>query len=216
MSKKSLPQGGCVSSPRDRDPEIVHSPGCVIHDTEIESESSPESVHSRLLVLTGDGKGKTSSASGMLLRAVGHGHRAILVRFLKVRPSGEVAVLGRVGVEVAGGGRGFLPSNPDSDAFARHAQAAREAWNDAEAILGAIEGPALVVLDEICTAMSKGALEQDAVRMVLEKPRDGIAVVCTGRGAPRWLCELADTVSEVVCRKHAYQVGIPATKGVEL
>lgn len=216
MSKVLLPRSGCVLSPVGGAPEIVQDSGAAIHDEETGSETSPESVHSRLLVLTGDGKGKTSSASGMLLRAVGHGHRAVLVRFLKARPSGEVAVLGRVGVEIAGGGRGFLPSNPESDAFARHAQAAREAWNDAEAILGAIEGPALVVLDEICTAMSKGALEQDVVRAVLQSPGNGVAVVCTGRGAPRWLCELADTVSEVICRKHAYQAGIPATKGVEL
>jgi len=176
----------------------------------------PESAHSRLLVLTGDGKGKTSSASGMLLRAVGHGHRAVLARFLKARPSGEVAVLERVGVEVVGGGRGFLPANSASEAFARHARTADQAWSDAASILRSIEGPALVVLDEICTAMSRGALDHDRVREVLQEPREGVAVVCTGRVAPRWLCELADTVSEVVCRKHAYQAGIPATKGVEL
>jgi len=171
---------------------------------------------SRLLVLTGDGKGKTTSAAGMLLRAIGHGQRAALVRFIKSRPSGEVAVLERLGVELAGGGRGFLPANKDSDAFAQHAAAARAAWDDTEQILTNIGVPALLVLDEICIALGKGLLPEAPVRKRLASLPSGVSVVCTGREAPAWLCELADTVSEVSCQKHAYRQGIPATEGIEL
>jgi cob(I)alamin adenosyltransferase len=171
---------------------------------------------SRLLVLTGDGKGKTTSAAGMLLRAVGHGQRAALVRFVKSRPSGEVAVLERLGVELAGGGHGFLPANKESSAFAQHAAAARVAWDAAEQILSNIEAPALVVLDEICIALGKGLLEEAPVRTRLSSLPPGVSAVCTGRDAPEWLCGLADTVSEVSCQKHAYRQGIPATEGIEL
>lgn len=172
--------------------------------------------HPRLIVLTGDGKGKTSSAAGMLLRAVGHGHAAFLVRFLKARPSGEVDVLRGLGVHVAGGGRGFLPRNDASQAFARHVDAAKDAWDDVERILASCEASSVVVLDELCVALAKDVLDHESVRKLLSKRRPGVSVVCTGRGAPGWLLDMADTVSEVVCRKHAFQNGVPATNGVEL
>lgn len=170
----------------------------------------------RLLVLTGDGKGKTSSGAGMLLRAVGHGQTAVLARFVKARPSAEVEVLDRLGVQVVGGGKGFLPRDERSGAFQKHAQAASEAWAAAESVLASVRAPALVVLDEICYALAKGVLEENAVRKRLSVRRRGVSVVCTGRGAPDWLCALADTVSEVGCAKHGYADGVPATRGVEL
>lgn len=170
----------------------------------------------RLLVLTGEGKGKTSSGAGMLLRAVGHGQTAVLARFVKARPSAEVEVLDRLGVRVVGGGKGFLPRDERSSAFQRHARAASEAWVAAESVLASVQAPALVVLDEICYALAKGVLAEDAVRKALSVRRPGVSVVCTGRGAPDWLRTLADTVSEVGCVKHGYADGIPATRGVEL
>lgn len=182
----------------------------------IPSRSAGNADPSRLLVLTGDGKGKTSSGAGMLLRALGHGQEAVLVRFLKARPSAEVEVLRGLGVDIHGGGRGFLPRDTASGAYARHGEAAREAWAEAERILYSVPGPALVVLDELCHALSKELLDADAVRGALADRRPGISVVCTGRGAPEWLRALADTVSEIECRRHAYQAGIPATMGIEL
>ena len=207
--------GGAAEIVSDRD--LLRAGGLLSERRTLgQNPSSTSEGPSRLLVLTGDGKGKTSSAAGMLLRAVGHGHAAFLVRFIKARPSGEVDVLRGLGVRVAGGGRGFLPRNEASEAFARHADAASEAWNDAERILASIEAPSLVVLDELCVALAKGVLDHEAVRKLLSKRRPGVSVVCTGRGAPGWLLEMADTVSEVVCRKHALRDGVPATKGVEL
>lgn len=176
----------------------------------------PESdATSRLLVLTGDGKGKTTSASGMLLRALGHGQGAFLVRFLKVRPSPEVRLLEGLGCRIAGGGRGFLPDE-GTPAWERHAEAAREAWEAFEALLPLAPRPSLVVLDEVCIALGRGLLGAERVRAVLAARPAGVSVVCTGRGAPDWLRELADTVSEVECRRHAWQRGIPATPGIEL
>lgn len=171
---------------------------------------------SRLLVLTGDGKGKTTSGAGMLLRAVGHGQNAVLARFVKARPSAEVRVLGRLGVRIAGGGRGFLPRDEESEAFRKHAQAASEAWTASRSVLASVKAPALVVLDEICYALGKGLLPEEDVKAALSVRRPGVSVVCTGRNAPEWLRDLADTVSEVGCEKHGYARGIPATRGIEL
>jgi cob(I)alamin adenosyltransferase len=119
-------------------------------------------------------------------------------------------------VQVAGGGRGFLPRDGASEAHARHVDAARGAWDEAERILSTMEGPAVVVLDEVCYALAKDLLDSAAVRARLETRRSGVSVVCTGRGAPEWLRSLADTVSEIECRRHAFQDGVPATKGIEL
>jgi len=207
-------QGSAADLLADRG--LLASCGLLAQGRSVRRKPSPGSTPSRLLVLTGDGKGKTSSASGMLLRAVGHGHGAALVRFVKARPSGEIDVLRRIGVQVAGGGRGFLPRNSASDAHARHVDAARGAWDEAERILSTIEGPAVVVLDEVCYALAKDLLDPAAVRASLETRRSGVSVVCTGRGAPEWLRSLADTVSEIECRRHAFQDGVPATKGIEL
>mgnify|MGYP000880048509 CR=1 FL=1 len=152
----------------------------------------------------------------MLLRALGHGQSAALVRFLKNRGSGEVDILERLGTRMAGGGLGFLPRREGSDAWDDHARAARGAWDQARTILDEIPAPALVVLDEICIALDRGILGREAVEPVLAERRPGVSVVCTGRGAPAWLRDMADTVSEVECRKHAFQAGIAATEGVEL
>ncbi len=181
-------------------------------DGSIRDAGSP----ARLLVLTGDGKGKTSSGAGMLLRAVGHGHSAVLVRFVKSSSSAEIEVLRRLGVRVVGGGKGFLPRNRESAVFHKHLQAASETWDATKSVLDSVRAPALVVLDEICCALAKEIVSPEAVREVLSVRRPGVSVVCTGRGAPDWLRALADTVSEIGCEKHGYTQGIPATKGVEL
>ncbi len=169
----------------------------------------------RLLVFTGDGKGKTTAALGMALRAAGHGQPVLIVQFLKSDAStGEMAAIGRLpGVEMVQHGRGFLPRRPGA-AMDEHRQAAETALAAAREALKAGRHR-LVILDEVCVAIRAGLLAASSVMDALREARSGVCVVLTGRGAPEELLELADTVTEMRCVKHGYQLGILAEQGVE-
>lgn len=169
----------------------------------------------RVILLTGDGKGKTTSALGMVLRAVGHGLRVCVVQFIKqCTDTGEAQALRLLpGVEHLVCGKGFV-RECTGEAFEAHAQAARAGLAQAAERL---RDPAcgMVVLDEVCGAVSLGLLDAQAVVGVLAEAAPGTVVVLTGRDAPPELLELADTVCIVSCEKHAYEQGCPAQPGVE-
>ncbi len=169
----------------------------------------------RVILLTGDGKGKTTSALGMVLRAVGHGLRVCVVQFIKQRTdTGEARALRLLpGVEHLVCGKGFVRERT-GEAFEAHAQAARAGLAQAAERL---RDPAcgMVVLDEVCGAVSLGLLDAQAVVEAIEQAAPGTVAVLTGRNAPPELVELADTVSIVSCEKHAYEQGCPAQPGVE-
>jgi cob(I)alamin adenosyltransferase len=168
----------------------------------------------RILLMTGDGKGKTTAALGLVLRAVGHGQRAVVVRFLKNSQAvGELAGLERLGVPVLGGGLGFV-NRPGSQPFAEHVAAATAALAAAAELLAGGEFD-VVVLDEVCTAVSLGLLTDEAVVAAISATRPEGVVALTGRGATPRLVELADTVTDMVCVKHAYQQGVKSQRGVE-
>lgn len=166
-----------------------------------------------LLVLTGPGKGKSSSAFGMVSRAVGYGMRTAIVYFIKSRETGELKLFRRLPeVEVHLMGEGFTWETQDRH---RDRVAAERAWAIARRFL---RDPAirLVVLDELNVALRRGMLELEVVLEGLRaRPREQHVVV-TGRGAPEPLIELADTVSDIRSVKHAFQAGIKAQKGIEL
>jgi cob(I)alamin adenosyltransferase len=169
----------------------------------------------RVILLTGDGKGKTSSALGMALRAAGHGLRVSVVQFIKQRTdTGEARALRLLpGVEHRVCGQGFVRERAGA-AFEAHAQAARDGLALAAERL---RDPAcgMVVLDEVCGAVSLGLLDARAVAEALAAAAPGTIAVLTGRDAPPELAALADTVSVVTCVKHAYEQGRPAQRGVE-
>ena len=169
----------------------------------------------RILLFTGDGKGKTTAALGMALRAAGHGMKTLIVQFLKSdRDTGERnACLLLSGVEIVQTGCGFVPEQT-SPAFSAHRQAARKGLELAEkAILS--NRFELVILDEVCTAVSKGVLEEKSVVDVIRRCASAICIVMTGRNATSGLIEMADTVTEMQLVKHGYTKGIRAQKGVE-
>ncbi len=173
------------------------------------------SDQARVLIITGDGKSKTTAALGMALRAVGHGLRVCVIQFIKNDPNtGELAALARLGVEVTQAGSGFVPS-ADAPQFAEHQRAAAETLELASAAISSGETD-MLILDEICTAVAKGLLGEDDVLSLLQRAETGKIVVLTGRGATERLIAKADTVSEIRCVKHGYQAGIAAQKGVEL
>jgi cob(I)alamin adenosyltransferase len=169
----------------------------------------------RILIFTGDGKGKTTAALGMAVRAHGHGIPVAIIQFVKSDvQTGEFTALSRLpGVEIFVTGRGFVP--PESDPrFAEHRLAAQEGLRIAsEAACSGRYG--LVILDEGCYAVARNLIAEEFVLRLLKEKAPGVIVVLTGRGATEGLIAAADTVSEIRCVKHGFDTGLKATKGVE-
>ncbi len=166
------------------------------------------------LVLTGNGKGKSSSGFGMVARALGHGMQVGVVQFIKGSYStGEEAFFRRFDeVEYYVMGEGFTWETQDKT---RDIEAASAAWAQAKMLLKN-DAISLVVLDELNIALKyKYVALDDVITAVQNRPRYQ-HVVITGRGAPQALIDVADTVTEMQVIKHAYQAGIKAQKGVEL
>jgi len=167
-----------------------------------------------LLVLTGNGKGKSSSAFGMVARALGHGMRAGVAQFIKSRSdTGEEAFLGKQpGVEWHVLGEGFTW---DTQNLARDIATAKQGWEVARRMLAdpAIQ---LVVLDELTYLLNYGWLDTATVLADIAARPPMQHVVITGRAASQALLDAADTVSEVADVKHAYRAGVKAQAGVDL
>ena len=179
-------------------------------DEKIEAATVARGV---LVVHTGNGKGKSTAAFGVLARALGHGQRAAVVQFVKGRSdTGEEAFFRQqTGVTWHTGGEGFTWETKDK---ARDAAAAQAAWAVACQHLA---DPAinLVILDEFTYAFKYQWLDLDAVCAALRARPPMQHVIITGRGAPPALRELADTVSDIGMEKHAFQAGIQAMPGLE-
>ena len=169
----------------------------------------------RILIFTGDGKGKTTAALGMALRASGHGMRTLMLQFMKANETvGELTALKNLPrVEIIQMGRGFVPSAADP-AFPEHRQAAFHALEKAAEALRSKRYD-LIILDEICTAMDKGLITEDQIMKLIEESGEVSCLVLTGRGATDRLIARADTVTEMRSLKHGLREGITAQKGVE-
>lgn len=168
-------------------------------------------------VYTGEGKGKTTAALGLCLRALGAGLSVYFGQFLKGRPSAELASLealaglpgARLRVSRFGTGR-FLGRTPGPEDLAAAAAGLAEAREEL-----ASGGRDLVVLDEACVALSRGLLPRPAFEALLEVRPAGTELVLTGRGAPAWLIERADLVTELRAVKHYFDRGVAARRGIE-
>lgn len=168
-----------------------------------------------LLVLTGPGKGKSSSGFGMLARALGHGMQVGVVQFIKGRrETGEEAFFrGLPHVDYHIMGEGFTWDTQDRE---RDVRAAQAAWAEAKRMLGD-KRYAVVLLDELNIALRHEYLDIDQVLDDLEARPEMQHVVVTGRYAPQAMIDLADTVTEMGIVKHAFKdQGIKAQKGIEL
>ena len=170
---------------------------------------------SRILIFTGDGKGKTTAALGMALRASGHGMRTLILQFIKADATvGELTAAKNLpGIEILQTGRGFVPSPMDL-AFSEHRQAALHALEKAAEALRSRRYD-LIILDEICTAMDKGLITEDQIMKLMEESGETSCLVLTGRGATCPIIAKADTVTEMRSLKHGLDEGITAQKGVE-
>ncbi len=169
----------------------------------------------RVLIFTGNGKGKTTAALGMALRASGHGLQTLIIQFIKAKAStGELTSLKHLpGVEIIQMGRGFT-SRADSPAFFEHRKAAQDALRTTIKKTQSKRYD-LIILDEICTAISKGLLDEEQILEFFHQGEENYCIVLTGREATDRLISDADTVTEMHCLKHGLQEGWKAQKGVE-
>jgi cob(I)alamin adenosyltransferase len=166
-------------------------------------------------VYTGDGKGKTTCALGLALRAVGHGLKVYMIQFMKGRETGEARVAAaRLAPDMTlryFGRPGLVNLRDPAPA---DLALIREAWDLARQVILAGEH-ALVILDEINLALTFNLLPPAEVFQVLRQRPLGVEVVLTGRQAPPELVELADLVTEMRPVKHYYEAGVKARRGIE-
>ena len=166
-----------------------------------------------VIVHTGDGKGKSTAAFGLALRAHGRGKPVKIYQFMKVPSArfGEHRMFEQLGIPIEGLGDGFSWKSKDLD---HSAQLARDGWEKAKASILSGEH-FMVTLDEITYPLIYGWLPLgDVLQTLRERPKD-VHVCLTGRRCPPELIELADTVTEMTLVKHAFKAGVPAQRGIE-
>ncbi len=164
-------------------------------------------------VYTGEGKGKTTAATGLAVRALGQGMRVLLVRFLKPADpqSGEITFLQSVpGIDIISSGIGIIGRRPDRQEVAR---SVAETFTEARARISS--GYDLVIFDEINNALHREYLPLDELLDLLDNRPAGVELVLTGRYAPQEVIERAHLVTRMEKVRHPYDQGIAARQGVE-
>jgi len=166
-----------------------------------------------VLVNTGDGKGKSTAAFGVVMRGLARGWQVCVIQFIKSGKwkVGEEKIGRQLGVDWLKGGDGFTWESADLDTSEGLAAAA---WQLAAAVIAAGEHR-LVVLDEITYPMNWGWIDSDSVVEAIRARPALVNIIATGRNAPPALIDVADTVTEMVKVRHAYDRGIRARRGID-
>ncbi|HCE3307596.1 cob(I)yrinic acid a,c-diamide adenosyltransferase [Vibrio parahaemolyticus] len=165
-----------------------------------------------LLIITGNGKGKSTSGFGTIARAVGHGLTCSVAQFIKgTWANGERNLLEKLGVEFQVMATGFTWETQNKTA---DTEAAQLVWKECKRMLQD-DSIDVILFDELTYMVSYGYIDLDEVVEALNNRPKMQSVVITGRGAHRTLIEMADTVSEVKNVKHAFESGVKALKGVD-
>ncbi|HIF5690251.1 TPA: cob(I)yrinic acid a,c-diamide adenosyltransferase [Vibrio parahaemolyticus] len=165
-----------------------------------------------LLIITGNGKGKSTSGFGTIARAVGHGLKCAVAQFIKgTWDNGERNLLEKLGVEFQVMATGFTWETQNKTA---DTEAAQLVWKECKRMLQD-DSIDVILFDELTYMVSYGYIDLDEVVEALNNRPKMQSVVITGRGAHRTLIEMADTVSEVKNVKHAFESGVKALKGVD-
>ena len=170
-----------------------------------------------LIVYTGNGKGKTTAALGMCVRAVGYDWKVSIIQFVKGSwKYGELKGIKKLepNVELMTVGEGFVGIVDDNKDFKVHVKAAKEGLDAAIEKIKS-ENYNIVILDELNVAHQLGLVNKEDIESVLNANPPGRHLVITGRDAPDWLIDKADLVTEMKEIKHPYQKGIMAQKGVD-
>jgi cob(I)alamin adenosyltransferase len=167
-----------------------------------------------VIVITGNGKGKTTAALGQAVRALGYGCKVFFLQFMKGKPSGELAAVKNYlpGIEMQQtGSESWVLKKENSEANIHYAQQGLE---KAKAAIYSGEY-ALVVLDEMNVVLDYNLLPvSGVVDMIVNRPRH-VSVILTGRNAPPQIIEIADIASSIEEIKHPYNKGVAAQKGIE-
>ena len=173
-----------------------------------------ERPRSRVLVNTGEGKGKSTAAFGVVMRALARDWHVCVIQFIKSDKwkVGEEKIGRQLGVDWLKGGDGFTWESADLDKSEGRAAAA---WQLAAATIAAGEHR-LVVLDEITYPMNWGWIDSGSVVEVIRTRPALVNIIATGRNAPAALIDIADTVTEMVKVRHAYDRGIRARRGIDV
>ncbi len=167
-------------------------------------------------IYCGDGKGKTTAAVGLAVRAAGRGKRVLIARFLKTDDSGEVAVLSAVpGIRVKPCRKSFgffarLTAEEREEAREYYGKLFDDTWEEAVK-----DGFDMLVLDEIMAACRYGLVPKERLEEEVRNRPRGLEVVLTGREPWQEVTELADYVSEICKRKHPFDLGARAREGIE-
>ena len=170
----------------------------------------------KLHLYMGEGKGKTTAAMGLALRALGHGRRVLIAQFLKDGRSGELTVLknlsGALVAESVPIADFTFRMTPEQVAETKRQQAAQL---DSLFSMVTSKKPDMVVFDELAMAMQLCLVDMGAAWRLIDEALKSGEVVLTGRYAPQELIRRADYVSEIVKHRHPYDLGLPAREGVE-
>jgi cob(I)alamin adenosyltransferase len=167
--------------------------------------------HGMVHLYWGDGKGKTTAAMGLALRALGAGRKVVIVQFLKGAGSGEIPLLEKIGAKVFRGmpGQKFVFQMEEQEK-----QLARALQT--ESLRAALALPAdLLILDEACAAWQLDMVDRALLQSAVESRPAGQEIVLTGREPAGWMRECADYSTEMHAWKHPYDKGTPARKGIE-
>jgi cob(I)alamin adenosyltransferase len=169
-------------------------------------------MHGYIQVYTGDGKGKTTAALGLALRAAGAGLRVCIIQFMKSGGSGEIEALGKLSgsIAVRSYGGGFVMEEPGEEDY----RFAREGMEDAESTVSSGEYD-VVVLDEANVAVDAGLVPLSRLLGLMSGKPEGVELVITGRNAHPHVIGMADLVTEMREIKHYYHTGVSARKGIE-
>ena len=171
-------------------------------------------------IYCGDGKGKTTAAIGLAVRAAGRGISVVVARFLKNDDSGEVISLRHVpGIEVIPCERSFgftwnMTEEDKKEAALYYQSLFERTFAHALEVLEK-SGSVLLVLDELMAAIKNGFVQEEMVLEALKRAPSGLEVVMTGRDPGQALVDLADYVSDISPKKHPYEYGIAARCGIE-
>ncbi len=177
----------------------------------------PQERKGLVIVITGPGKGKTTAALGMALRAVGHHMKVCIIQFMKGELyTGEWDGIKKLGeqVELIAMGKGFYRPHEDSDRFAEHRKRAQEALGLAREKMVSGEFD-ILILDEVNNALHLGLVDLAQVLMLIRRKPAQVHLIFTGRNAHPEIVSLADTVSEIMDVKHAHARGIPPQPGID-
>ena len=158
----------------------------------------------------GDGKGKTTAAMGLALRALGHGRRVVVVQFLKDGTSGEIALLRRCGAQV------HACPNAKFTWLMTDAEKADARRANTEILREVLAQPFdLLVLDEACAAHKNALVDEELLRAAAARAQTDAEVVMTGREPAEWMKDAADYSTEMRAVKHPFERGVKARVGVE-